>query len=333
LATGNVPVAPELQEQLAELDREQRELVRRLLGVDLRTELARYLGQVDYVAQRYDFLPEEKRQSAELVTLEHDELEDEIYRRSKGLLLSEDRAELRRLREERRVAFEAILTPEELQEYDLRYSDTAKNMRADLAGFEPTEEEFREIFRLRSAYDSSFAAVLDSDDDAALEAQAAGFFALSSELVEVLGKERAAEYQRVQDSDYLTLLQLGERFEASPDIARSVYNMKLAAEQFKVQIESNPNLTVEQRLRTAAALARETERSVAATMGEEIFDEYRETGGRWLANLPAIDENAAPPPPQQTGTVLPYDINLLPPDLRNYLLNPPVFGPPPLPPR
>ena len=122
---------------------------------------------------------------------------------------------------------------------------------------------------------------------------------------------------------------MGERFELPPEVANKVYSVKQGAEQYKLQVESNPNLTEEQRNQAVAALARETERWVAATMGDQVFKAYQKTGGQWLGNLPVVDESAVPPPPPQpTGTTLPYDINLLPPELKNFLLNPPVFPPP-----
>jgi hypothetical protein len=71
-----------------------------------------------------------------------------------------------------------------------------------------------------------------------------------------------------------------------------------------------------------AALARETERSVASTMGDQMFKAYQNSGGQWLGDLPVVDESVVPRPPQPTGTTLPYDVNLLPPALREYLLNP-----------
>jgi len=330
---GTPTAPPELQRQLRELDKEQRQLVRDLLGVDFRAEIARYWNEEASAERDYSFLPPAKQGAAQSITERYDEVEQEVYWRSRGLLLNEDQEELKQLQRQRRAELSAILSPEELDEYDLRHSDTANTMRTQLAGFQPTEEEFRKIFRLQRGFEENFDQAFDSRDDAAMAlktaAQREAQEALNQEVRKVLGPERFAEYQRAQDTDYRALLQLGERFELPPEVANKVYSVKQGAEQYKLQVESNPNLTEEQRNQAVAALARETERWVAATMGDQVFKAYQKTGGQWLGNLPVVDESAVPPPPPQpTGTTLPYDINLLPPELRNFLLNPPVFPPP-----
>ena len=330
---NGTPATPELQQGLRSLEKEQRDLVRELLGVDLRKELAIYTGEDDdNGADDYAFLPAEKQQSVRSVTDKYDELEQEIYSRSRGLMLDEDQEALKQLQRQRRAELAAVLTPEELDEYDLRHSETANNMRTQLAGFQPTEDEFRRIFRIQKSYDDNFEQAFDSRDDTAVEvkarAQQDAQAALNAEMQKILGPARFAEYQRAQDMDYRALLQLGERFELPTEVANRVYSMKLAAEQYKLQVETNPNITDTQRAQTIAALARETERSVTATLGDQAVKTYQKTGGQWLGNLATIDESAVPPPPQPPGTRLPYDINLLPPELRAFLLNPPVYPQP-----
>ena len=51
---------------------------------------------------------------------------------------------------------ERILTPAELEEYDLRNSNTGRAMRRELAAFNPTEEEFRAIYKLRQPVDEKY---------------------------------------------------------------------------------------------------------------------------------------------------------------------------------
>ena len=108
------------------------------------------------------------------------------------------------------------------------------------------------------------------------------------------------------------------------DVANRVYSMKQAAERVKYQVESNPNLSDEQRAQIVAALAKETSRSVQASMGNQAYKVYQDNGGHWLGNLRMVDESAVPVRPP-TGTTLPYDINQLPPELREHILNPKLF--------
>jgi hypothetical protein len=334
---GGVRVSPELQRQLRDLEAEQRQLVRDLLDVDLRTELARYSADADSPDRDYSFLPADKQERVQALAGQYDELEQDIYSRTRGLLLDEDLEALKQVQRQRRAELAALLTPEEMEEYELRHSDTANNIRTSSAGFQPTEEEFRKIFRLQRTFDLNFDQTFDARDDSAqsvkARAQQQAQAALNDEIRKSIGPERFAEYQRGQDSDYRALLLVGERFEMAGDATAKVYNMKQAAEQYKLQLESNPNLTDEQRAQAIAAIARETGRAVATTMGDEAYRAYQKAGGQWLDNLTVLDERNVPPstPPQPPpNSVTIPDINLLPPDIRAFLLNPPI-PPQPLP--
>jgi len=331
--TGVAGSSPDLDRALRALAREQRDLIRDLLDVDLRTEVARYSSDGDYADQVDGFLSPEKKGLVQGINEKYEDLEQEVQWRAGGLFLAEDQEALKEIQRQRRADLKSVLSAEELEEYDLRHSDTANNMRTQLVGFKPTEDEFRRVFRLQSLFDEQFEQGFDSRDDAAMDVQARARQnaqdSLNDELKGVLGADRYNEYVRVQDTDYRVLLQMGERFGLSGDVANRVYAMKQASELFKAQVESNGNLTDEQRTQTIAALARETERAVSGTLGSDAYKAYQRGGGQWLGNLEVIDENAVPPPPQPTGTTLPYDINLLPPELKFYLLNPPVFNKPP----
>jgi hypothetical protein len=331
--TGVAGSSPDLDRTLRALAREQRDLIRDLLGVDLRTEVARYSSDGDYADQIDSFLSPEKKEQVQSIVEKYEDLEQEVQWRAGGLFLAEDQEALKDIQRQRRAELKGILSAEEMEAYDLRHSDTANNMRTQLAGFRPTEEEFRRIFRVQQVFDEQFEQGFDSRDDAAVDLQArarqSAQDSLNDELKKSLGPERFAEYARVQDTDYRVLMQMGERFGLAGDVATRVYTMKQAAEYFKTQVESAPNLTDEQRSQAIAGLARETERSVASTLGPDAYKAYQRGGGQWLSNLEVIDENMVPAPPQPTGTTLPYDINLLPIELRYYLLNPPVFNKPP----
>lgn len=320
-----------VQAQLHALDQEQRDLIRELLGVDLRVEMTKYWNEEDYQNFDDDYLPAEKRDRVRALQQKYDELEQDIYTRTRGLLLDEDETALRDLHRARETEMAALLTPEELEEYQLRHSETASNMRSQLVGFNVTEEEFRKIFRLQSTFDNDFNRAFDPSDDFAVgvraRAQEEAQAALNEELKKALGAERYAEYVRAQDGDYKTLLQVSERFDLPVEVADRVYAMKVQAEQQRRQVEANSGLTEEQRAAALLGIARETQRSVANALGEKVYQSYQKAGGQWLSGLFELPEPApAPEPPPRVVPALPP----LPPDvLRSLLFN----APPPSPPR
>src|SRR5205085_4666670 len=279
---------PELQRQLQELEKEQRTLVQELLGVDYRTEMNRYWLDENYEERMYGFLPPEKQDQLKALQAKYDDMEQEIYTRSKGMLLDEDQEQLRRIEKQREAEFAQVLTPEELEEYQLRNSSTANSMRAQMTGFQPSEEEFRKIFRLQKVFENEFSQAFDVSDDAQSQikarAQQDAQEALNEEVKKILGDKRFTDYQRAQDPDYRTLAQVADRLELSPDVVNRVYGMKQEAERQKAALEANPQITDDQRQAALAAIAKETERSVAKEMGP-VFKSYVKTGGNSIRNL------------------------------------------------
>ena len=287
---------PNLKVQLDEIDAEQHALVEELLGVDFDVEMARYWGGDDYEDRAYGFLAEDKRASVSELQEHFDELEREIYDRSKGFLVDKDQEQLRQLQQQREAELAKLMTPEELEEFHLRNSPTAAALRAQLHGFSPNAEEFRRIFRLQKTFDDRFANAFDVSDPAQAEVQALAQEqaqqALSEEIRKTLGAQRYAEYERAQDADYLALKQFEQRFQTSPALANRVYDMKAEAERQKIRLESNTNLTPEQRARVLEALAQETEQSVMQLMGganSELWQAYQKTGRQWMSGLSDSD--------------------------------------------
>ena len=287
---------PAVKERLDEIDAEQRALVQELLGVDFDTELARYWGGDDYENRLYGFLSDDKRDRVSQLQEQFDELERQIYDDSKGFLLDKDEETLRQLQKQREEALAQLLTPEELEEFHLRNSPTAANLRAQLHGFNPTQEEFRRLFRLQKTFDDRFNSGFDLSDPAQADVQVAAQEqaqqALNEEMRRALGPQRYSEYERQQDPEYTTLMQFSKRFETSPTLANRVYDMKTEAERQKLRVESDPNLTPEQRGQALGAIAQETERSVAQLMGgqtSELWQAYQRTGSQWIRGLSDSD--------------------------------------------
>ncbi|MCI0748742.1 MAG: hypothetical protein L0Y58_25320 [Verrucomicrobia subdivision 3 bacterium] len=296
---------PKVQAQLNELDREQTALIQELLGIDYRAELAKYSADQDYEERAYGFLSQEKREQVIDLQAKYDDLERQIYDRSKGFLLEADQEALRRLQGQRDAQLAQLMSPEEYQEYQLRNSPTAVNLRAQLHGFNPNELEFRRIFQLQKAYDDQISN-LNLADPAQAEAHAAAQAdaqqALDQELAKVLGPDRFKEYQRAQDADYKALLQFSQRFETSPALAARVYDMKVAAERQKLRLETDPALRPEQRAQALAAIAEETERSVAQLMGgqnSQLWVAYQSIGNQWIQNLGESDFEMEPEVPEE----------------------------------
>lgn len=325
---NEVTETPQFRQQMRALEQEQRDLVRSLLGVDLKRELARYTGDEAYQQANISFLPPAKQQAVLDVQEKYAELEQEIYLRSRGLFLDEDQEAIKQLQRERDAELAKTLTPEELFDYQLRNSDTANSLRASLGGLNPTPEEFRKLFQLQKTFDDQFNAAFNASDENAMEirarAEQEAQAALEAETQRALGPERYAEYQRTQDPDYRTLRQMTERFNLPGETANAIYDMKLTAERQKQMVELNPGLTEAQRTSILGAIAAETGRGIAGLMGEDVYKAYHRNGGQWIDGLstPQVSLSDLQPQTPQTPQAppLPPEMMNLPPELLNYYL-------------
>lgn len=277
---------PKLQRNLAELDREQRTLVRQLLGVELQAELSKY-WEDDYDPAAYAFLSEEKRDRLLGLKAKYDDMEQEVYARAQGLMLEQDEQELRQIQQQREKELASILTPQELEEYELRHSSVAETLRSQFGSFEPSEEEFRKLFRVQKDFEKEISQSLNPEDAAAVREDAQQ--ALNEEMRKVLGPQRYTEWQRAQDPDYKALVQVADRFNLPKELSENVYSLKVQAEQQKQQVDANPNLTPFQRQAALTAIAQETERAVAASMPAKVFQSYRRAAGQWINTLGESD--------------------------------------------
>jgi hypothetical protein len=291
---------PAVRAQLRALEEEQRDLIRQLLGVDYKVELAKLAGGDDETFRKYGFLPPGKREQMVALQEKYDALEADIYARTKGFMLEEEQEQLRDLQKQREDEMAQTLTPDEMEEYQLRESPTAQSLRFQLTGFTPTEEEFRKIFRLQKVFDEQFSTGLDAADDAQIEArsraQADAQEALNEEIRKTVGDKRFTDYQRAQDNDYKSLVQLTERYAMPQEMANRVFDMKAEAERQKLAIESNPGLTDDQRQAALNAVAQETERSVSQALGDKVFRSYRRVAGQWINGLMTLPEPAVVAP-------------------------------------
>ena len=180
---GSLAAEREIGRQVGALNKEKAALLDELLGGNSRQDLGNLLG-FDGLHSQLSFLPEEKRAEVMEAFAELQEAESEFGEAMEGLADAEDREWNEDPSQKRREALAAVLTPEELTEYNLRHSEAAGDLRKELDGFNPTEAEFREMFKYRQLAESD----PDGQDPAAI-----GRFLLTFEFSKALLAETFAQ--------------------------------------------------------------------------------------------------------------------------------------------
>jgi hypothetical protein len=279
----------ERDEKRRDLEREKRDLIKELLGVDYEAELARASGRPDEDSWRYGFLSAEKQALVRALNDKYREQERALF--GNGGWSAENRAKYAAMRTQREAELAQILGPEEFQQYLLRNSWTARNMRENLASFQPNEEEFRKLFDLRKAYDDQFGYTRDGGDDAMREQRRIAQQNLEDQMRALLGEDRFRQYQMAQDERFRDIYEFTERNSLPRQTAEVVYDMRRAAEDARRQLQAQANLDEAARQAALAQLADETRRTLMQTLGEANWDEYRRRDGRWIDRLAQTEDS------------------------------------------
>lgn len=245
-----------------------------------------------YVGQPRWGIPADKRRAVIMLEEDYELLMAETAMANE-LNLPADREALRLLQQERLEDLAAILSPDELEEYELRHSETADALRQDLRFFDASEEEFRELFRLHYVLDTEFPRLSSPPDH-----RRAAEEALEEELRKLMGETRFADYQRVQDPEFQQLAEVTDRLGLSAERAAEVYDFKRLIEEKHLELSGDDELTREDRREAGQLLADEARQVVREALGERGYETYLENGGWWLRileeNFPERADEAGP---------------------------------------
>jgi hypothetical protein len=264
-----------------EVDFEKREIIRELLGVDLAAERSKASGESDFYEERLNFLDADKRSRVRMI-MERANREEIALREKSWMendeLTPEERARLDQIASTKADEIAALLSPEELEQYNLWFSDSAYKVRDSFFAMEPTEEDFLAVYEIQREFDSASAHKSGAEYDSARAEY-------EQKIREYLGEERYDEFSRSRDSDYQQLQAAAVQFGLSSGIATEVYGFKKVLSEERQRVQEMAGLTAEQRARVFNALGEEAERAVVEVMGHKPYRYYIRSGaGKWIWN-------------------------------------------------
>ena len=236
--------------KLRTLQLEKRAVLKDLLGVDIPLDLLPSSGSRDYQAFEValNFLSADKRDAVQSLQEKYWQDADDLTAKYGSKRTPQFTAESRQLKDSLRQELAKILTPAELEDYDMRTSPAAKQLSTSLATyFHPTEDEFRQIFRAQTAYQDAIvnlsattqlAPPADPADPAAVaqqraaqrqalnQARADARTQMNDQVKKALGDDRYAEYQRSQDRTFDLLSRLGLRYNLPQETVLQAYDLQ-----------------------------------------------------------------------------------------------------------
>ena len=302
------------ESKLRQLLEEKRSLLKDLTGVDVGIDMpSRLAGRdVETFDGAFGALPESKRDPVRAIQEQYWAQSDDIKQRTLGYLEPEDRDAFLRIKTERREALAKVLTPRELQDYELKTSATAPALRSRLEGFEVTDEEFRKVFDFMQPLDEQYSLSRRNPDPVNQEFTAARNQAekdLQEQIHQVLGDERYAEYERTRDPVYRTIDQVGSEAGVPKETIIQAYQAQQQMQEEAKRLLQDGNLTPEQRAQGLQEMRIQAEQKAQELFGDKAAQILQKLPGFRSAERsgmpvnrgevnpnPGVD-NAAPLPP------------------------------------
>jgi len=267
-------------EKVRSLNEERRALLTRLLGPNWESGDLANLPRPSRPGVVLDgpvlgMLPAEAKQAVQDInTRAQSRLEDYLEaQRLQGK--PADPVELARLRQQTRDDLARALTPPQVEEYLLRYSQNANNLRADLGRlkyFEATPDEFRNLFRATDPIDQQLELLAGNNDPNAVAQRNALLQQRDSAMKLALGADRYQQFQQLQDPLYRDAYATAQK-SGDTGAVSTLYQINLAAAQQQAAIRADTNLTEEQKAIELKRVELEQLQANAQAMGQETAAE------------------------------------------------------------
>jgi uncharacterized membrane protein len=158
-----------------------------------------------------------------------------------------NQVEMAKLREQTRADLRQVLTPPEVEEFTLRYSHNAHQLRMELAGMDPTPEEFRKIFRAIDAADHQMQMEFGSVEAMSPKQRERYERQRDAAIQEVLPPQRYQAYLMTKDPLYRQAQVTAMQYGAPSRAVMPIYQMTKTSETRRQQILNNAALSPQQK--------------------------------------------------------------------------------------
>lgn len=199
-----------------------------------------------------------------------------------NILTSDDdgvvRAKVRALH----VELASFLSPQEVEELNLRVADVMKNMfdrRIPLEGI--SGAEYREITRIEAQGRDVFARVLNAETDSD-EAGEKNEETPTAQLQDLLGAKKYAAYVRAGDPRFREPYEIGQQFNLPAETSIRVYELRKLAESEWTQASSAGDFSTDDLLEQRRRVATDARAGLARLLRGKPLEEYLKRDPFWF---------------------------------------------------
>ena len=267
---------------------EKRALIKELLGIEIEEKPDLMAGMNPFESM-LDFLPSEKQTKVmELMQ----QFQAKMMKQMGDGDMADNGKKMGDVQKEMEAELAKMLSPSEMEDYQLRLSQTSMMMRMSLDGFNPTEQEFRDMFKLQRGFDdehSMFA--MGDEDDKTRKARETAQTELDAKMKATLGEARYADYQREKDYDYKNIAKVAKREGLDKETGVKVYDMRKAALAEADRLRMDTSLSSEDREAKMQLIRTTTESAMLTAMGQKGYDAYKKNANSWLNRIYRAPKN------------------------------------------
>lgn len=278
---------PAAVKKLRNLETERRDLLAKLLGADWdqKEVLAQQkrAGGVPLDGPVLGQMPDDVKRAINVVVAESQRQMDELQAKAAAEGRRPTAAEYAEIRAQSLTEMQKILTPPQLEEFRLRYSQNATELRAELGElrfFNASSNEFRALFRARDQFDQKIAALADSIDPKDVGIRESLVDQRERAIKLALGAKRYEQYRQLHDPNYRTAYAQAAAA-GTPGAAGTVQEINQATQEELARVRAASNMTPEQLAIAAKRVEVEQLTATAQAYGQDV----------------PPDPNAPPPPP------------------------------------
>jgi LysM repeat protein len=183
-----------------------------------------------------------------------------------------DPLELARLRKQTRDELSSVLSPFQLEEFLLRYSQNAAALRTELSQlkhFNATPDEFRAVFRATDNFDQRLQLLGTATDPNTVAARRSLEDQRLAAIRNTLGPARFQQYQLLHDPAYRDAYAAAVAA-GDPESALTLYEINQATAEEAARIRADTNLTAELRAVELKKAELEQLKAAAQAVGQEL---------------------------------------------------------------
>jgi hypothetical protein len=185
-----------------------------------------------------------------------------------------DPMELAKFRQESRAELAKVLNPAQMEEFLLRYSETATRMRSELHGLNLSPDEFRNLFRVRDSIEQQPEYFYAGDDAVMSRRKRDLNVQVDAAMKQSLGADRYATYKLNQDPVYRESQITAAQYGAPPALVMPIYQINQLTEAERQRIRNDNSLSDDEKLDALAEAQAEQEKSLQKILSPEVLQQY-----------------------------------------------------------